>query len=349
MKRILVFVAFCLVFVAMAEGEQVFISPLLRATVNSGTFSAAGTLTSFSPILLNPTEIKGTCTDGAPLCAYNKSFIHRMNLSAASDAINTIIWTRPGGPNFTGNESNFEAYNEILEAPASGANPVYISGVINGVGSVNVGGNGGTYLGSNLALLGQCQLKGSATLWSANSCAEFDLENDAGTSVRISNGILLDLPPNHAVAAAIQNAGILVDRSSGALASLDCAFCVGGYQGYNPISSTGSLFAYVSHSGADPGETMAYGIKIDLPTYTTDAIKTPGFTVDPSGNMAGPKVQTTTIYSAAGTPLPTCNGAAEGTRASVSDATAPTFLGAYASGGTVHAPVYCNGSGWVTG
>lgn len=59
-------------------------------------------------------------------------------------------------------------------------------------------------------------------------------------------------------------------------------------------------------------------------------------------------VQTKTIYSAAGTPLPTCNAAAEGTWASVSDATAPTYNGNYVSGGAIHVPVYCNSVAWTT-
>lgn len=64
--------------------------------------------------------------------------------------------------------------------------------------------------------------------------------------------------------------------------------------------------------------------------------------------VLAPYVQTTTLYSAAGTPLPTCNGASEGSRASVSDATIPTFLAAYVSGGAVHASVYCDGTSWKT-
>jgi hypothetical protein len=57
-------------------------------------------------------------------------------------------------------------------------------------------------------------------------------------------------------------------------------------------------------------------------------------------------IQHVTKYSAAGTPLPTCNAGAEGTRAAVSDATAPTYLATYVSGGAVHAPVYCDGTNW---
>jgi hypothetical protein len=59
-------------------------------------------------------------------------------------------------------------------------------------------------------------------------------------------------------------------------------------------------------------------------------------------------IQDNVVFSAAGTPLPTCNGAAEGSRAAVSDALTPTFLTAYVSGGAVHASVYCDGTSWKT-
>jgi hypothetical protein len=56
----------------------------------------------------------------------------------------------------------------------------------------------------------------------------------------------------------------------------------------------------------------------------------------------------TTLYSAAGTPLPTCSGGLHGQQLVVSDATAPTFNGAYVSGGAVIAAVMCGTTGWVT-
>lgn len=58
--------------------------------------------------------------------------------------------------------------------------------------------------------------------------------------------------------------------------------------------------------------------------------------------------QTTTGFSAAGTPLPTCNTALTGGSAHVIDALSPTYLGTYASGGAVIAPVFCNGTNWIT-
>ena len=54
------------------------------------------------------------------------------------------------------------------------------------------------------------------------------------------------------------------------------------------------------------------------------------------------------IYSAAGTAIPACNTARKGGRTVVSDATTPTFLGTYTSGGAVVSPVMCNGTNWVT-
>jgi hypothetical protein len=47
--------------------------------------------------------------------------------------------------------------------------------------------------------------------------------------------------------------------------------------------------------------------------------------------------------------LPAASAALTGARAYVSDATAPTFLGALTGGGAVVCPVFCNGAAWVSG
>lgn len=65
----------------------------------------------------------------------------------------------------------------------------------------------------------------------------------------------------------------------------------------------------------------------------------------------GGDVVTNTVDTAGFTvaTLPTCNAGAAGTRAYVTDATAPTYLGALVGGGAVVAPVFCNGTAWVSG
>jgi hypothetical protein len=55
----------------------------------------------------------------------------------------------------------------------------------------------------------------------------------------------------------------------------------------------------------------------------------------------------TTIYSAAGTPLPTCAAAAKGSQLVVSDATAPAYMTAYTSGGAITATVICSYNGTI--
>lgn len=58
------------------------------------------------------------------------------------------------------------------------------------------------------------------------------------------------------------------------------------------------------------------------------------------------------LYSAAGTALPSCVVGIQGEQATVSDATAPTYMGAYASGGAITAAVVCSFNGttfaWLT-
>lgn len=72
-----------------------------------------------------------------------------------------------------------------------------------------------------------------------------------------------------------------------------------------------------------------------------------------AGNFSGvvtlPFLQASTIFSAAGTPVPACNAGNNGLILTVSDATAATYYGAYVTGGAQLRTAICiNGTGWVT-
>lgn len=54
------------------------------------------------------------------------------------------------------------------------------------------------------------------------------------------------------------------------------------------------------------------------------------------------------VYSAAGTPAPTCNSGVANSIAVASDATTPTYNGTYTSGGAVRTLIFCTGSAWTT-
>jgi Major tropism determinant N-terminal domain len=58
-----------------------------------------------------------------------------------------------------------------------------------------------------------------------------------------------------------------------------------------------------------------------------------------------PFILPTVIYSAAGIPLPPPSASLNGATAIVSDATAPTYLGAYTSGGSITCQVICSFNG----
>lgn len=63
----------------------------------------------------------------------------------------------------------------------------------------------------------------------------------------------------------------------------------------------------------------------------------------------GALLQIGTVYSAAGTPLPSCAAGTNGASAVVSDATSATYAGAYTSGGAQQRRVLCvSGTGWTT-
>ena len=64
-------------------------------------------------------------------------------------------------------------------------------------------------------------------------------------------------------------------------------------------------------------------------------------------SVVGAANATPTYYTVSG--LPACSSQLNGARSFVTDATAPTFLGTLRGGGTVTAPVFCNGTSWVPG
>lgn len=66
---------------------------------------------------------------------------------------------------------------------------------------------------------------------------------------------------------------------------------------------------------------------------------------DFTGSLVSTLVQTKTIFTVA--TLPTCDAAAEGTRASINDALGPVALSTVVGGGAVHLGVYCNGTNWI--
>jgi hypothetical protein len=103
-------------------------------------------------------------------------------------------------------------------------------------------------------------------------------------------------------------------------------------------------------SGATPqwlwssGSGITGGVAIDSAAGGSSA---PLALIAGSAVTINPLMQFALAYSAAGTPLPTCNTANRGMLALVSDATSPTYNGAYVSGGNVGALALCWNNAWT--
>ena len=118
----------------------------------------------------------------------------------------------------------------------------------------------------------------------------------------------------------------------------------GGGAGTVTVVGAGNLTstAIVTGGGLQTAQTPSTTATMD----TSGNISTPGtLSVGAGGSSPGTMFLNKTTVSG----LPTCNAGAEGTRASVTDATATTFLSIVAGTGGNHVPVYCNGTNWVIG
>jgi hypothetical protein len=79
---------------------------------------------------------------------------------------------------------------------------------------------------------------------------------------------------------------------------------------------------------------------------------TANFSVAQDGSEVAKNWTPSTIFSAAGTALPTCAAGIKGMQAVVSDATVPLYMTAYTSGGGITTAVICSYNGttysWLT-
>jgi hypothetical protein len=133
------------------------------------------------------------------------------------------------------------------------------------------------------------------------------------------------------------------------------------FMSFNDVTIVGNKFGNISRAGAIAFATAPSVLRewnnIFSATQTTENLNG-GVIIDSSGNATFPGKATfksygpSVVYSAAGTRLPGCTSEIKGQQAVVGDATNPTFMGAYKSGGSITAVVVCsyNGSsyGWVT-
>jgi hypothetical protein len=122
--------------------------------------------------------------------------------------------------------------------------------------------------------------------------------------------------------------------------------------GYQVRGYTGSTYKFAGgfYASWASGSTLADAQPASVLTFVCGAggSGAQSMTLDNTGVLTAP-VQKTTVYSVAGTALPSATTAGKGARAFVSDATVATFASAYTGGGSNNVPVYSDGTVWRIG
>jgi hypothetical protein len=202
-----------------------------------------------------------------------------------------------------------------------------------GIGTANLTGYENVYIGTSIATAS------TTTYWNVAVGIQA-LQSVTGGSQCTALGLssLSLLTSGAGVTGVGMNAGI----GGGNATQKVTTASYGTYLGYQAGPSTGTQRDYQTVIGAnalgvDKANTVTLG---RLGTSTYDTVFT-GPAVLGAKDIDGIGFTVAT--------LPAASAALKGARAFVTDATAPTYLGALTGGGAVCCPVFCNGSAWVSG
>lgn len=308
------------------------------AFVNGAIGGGGGGLINNMPAytyLCNPTNMNGVPAMACPPInpippLFLDTATNNLSLTASSPSLNTYVGAQAGGSGTGTNNSAFGAFS-LVNINGGNNNTAFgnatLLNLTTGINNSAFGPNAGAGIttGSGNIAIGASTL-GVTTTSSNNVAIGPSALNIAtgGSNIGIGDTALLLLTTGN------QNIGIGINSGQGL--TTGSSNTILGSCNYAATPTVSATLAFCDGNGVlrmDFGKTAAGWTAVGPVVSTTS-------------------VQTKQVYSVAGTPLPTCNGAAEGTWAAVSDATGPTYAANYVSGGAVHVPVYCNGTNWIT-
>ncbi len=203
----------------------------------------------------------------------------------------------------------------------------------------------GLYIGPQNQTNSQGYLRRGIQIWGQYEDAGIDLSNlvTYGSSVRgailLASGQAISFEPTAAVNLRY------ISANNALVSSYPVQVANGGFAvtgtlsgvGFDASPATISIAAFRSAAG----QKWCYDV-----SCTVNISEVAGVATVAGGNLGVTGIIPSKFTVAT---LPTCNSTTEGLRETVTDATAPTWLGALTGGGTVVAPAFCNGSAWVGG
>jgi hypothetical protein len=286
----------------------------------------------------------------------------------------SMVWPTFTGLAKYGGSSNWvtPTYADVVALFASGS----CSGYLKNDGTCGSGGGGGTsaaefqITGSGSAPAGA----GFTTNYGYAGGTESDLINNYGASSPPSNNNAFDFYSNiNGVAqfpiAVLSGDGSatgssspatiwnLIQHSTGGNLSMGVYNDFGSPVPYFNVDGTNALWFAASNSNwmtLNPSTSLGWAgtgsvgasPSVSLSYVAAGIVGVGNGTVgDTSKAMQVASILPGILYSAAGTALPTCASGIQGDDATVKDATSPTYMGAYTSGGPITAKVICSYDG----
>jgi len=257
------------------SGRLTLNAPLaLNASMNAG-FAAGNTSGIWQQCAFTGTTSLG------PLASFNQWAVNSDTMAYTGQGLFLHgITYNFGGTGYTGNRGGLLVVM-TQTGPASGLSGnggivcAQMGGVINNtLGGVPGAAQGGIF-GLNIYnkfTAGAANVIGSVGL-------EIDIESAAGSSYQYQTGIQIVATLAHKQPAGIRSAGYVLAGQTDTI-GLDYGFFANSWG-----LQSGSTFLMADWAADNPAWTMARGIDLRAPTFTSDAIASAGFAVNPIGRV----------------------------------------------------------------
>lgn len=179
---------------------------------------------------------------------------------------------------------------------ASGNSGIYTAGRFTAYTTANDNGTGGTPWGGILGLNAVGALYAGATNYDGVSAMEFDVLVQAGASARDKIGLSVVLLATDAVNGTRDDIGLTFNNqyAQGGGVGWLTGISFGRLGGAFPIAATGTMIGAVSGNGT---LLAAHGIDFSAVTFSSDFLKSVGFSVNGSGNVSANAIVATTYIS----------------------------------------------------
>lgn len=253
----------------------------------------------FTPYYLLYGTGQGACTGSVtdvngPTCAVSQVAVTGDSTSAPSNAVVSGLTVDHsfGGSTATGSFVGAEVTLNQTGTTGNMDNGNYVGGLFVVQGNLPDNGTPSQPSGSLWGIDANVRLSNQATNWNQLIAEELDIAALSGTSVADKIGLQIVQPSNDGAKGSRSNLGISINNASGGK-GWDVGLSFGAYDGYNPITPTGTLIGTFPHAGTTALGTVANGIDFSAYTFTGNFLKSINFTVDGKGNATANTVKAT--------------------------------------------------------